>query len=94
MIIDLFRIILGFPFLILLPGLAWSFVFFPKDRNLIDGVERVVLALGFSIVLVPLTIFSLNLLGVRINTVNIFLETTGLILTGIIFSFFASRCNQ
>ena len=69
-ILEGFRIFFGSVFIIFLPGLAWSYVFFAKKS--IDWVERVALSVGLSIVLVPLVVFWLNLLfGMGVTLLNI-----------------------
>jgi uncharacterized membrane protein len=68
--IEILRLILGSIFVLFLPGLAWSFVFFKRDE--IDVIERVALSFGLSIALVPLTVFWLNyLFGIRITLLNV-----------------------
>lgn len=54
-ILEGLRIFFGSVFILFLPGLAWSYVFFAK-RN-IDWIERVALSFGLSIALVPLVLF-------------------------------------
>jgi len=77
-IFELLRIIFGSIFVLFLPGLAWSFVFFKKWE--IDIIERIALSFGLSIALVPLVIFWLNwLLKIRINIVNVTVVILGLI---------------
>jgi len=56
-------------FLVFLPGLSWSYFFFKKKQ--ISCIERVMMSFALSIVLVPLTIFVLNVwAGVRITFIN------------------------
>ncbi len=77
-IFELLRIIFGSVFILFLPGLAWSFVFFKKDE--IDVIERIALSFGLSIALVPLVVFWLNwLLKIDINTINVTAVILGLI---------------
>lgn len=65
-----FKIIFGLLYVVFLPGLAWSFVLFTKKE--IDWIERIVLSFGLSIVIVPITIYWLNLFpGIRITLVNV-----------------------
>ncbi len=62
------RAIAAFILVFLLPGFAWSLVFFKKNINII---ERVTLSLGLSIALVALAVLVLNVLfHVRINGFN------------------------
>ena len=65
--LSIIRVILGFIFVFLLPGFAWTLVFFKK----INIIERLALSFGLSIAVVILSIFSLNLLaGVKITGFN------------------------
>jgi len=82
-ILELLRTIFGSFFVLFLPGLVWTFVFF--DRNEIDVIERVALSFGLSIALVPLLVFYLNYgLGMKINFENTSLAIIGMIAIGII----------
>jgi len=68
-IMEILRIIAGSIFVLFIPGLAWSLVFFGRDE--IDVIERIALSFGLSIAIVPLIIFYLNyLLGIRITLIN------------------------
>jgi hypothetical protein len=70
-IIEILRSIAGLIFVLFIPGLLWSYVFFKKE---IDAAERITLSFGLSIALVTLTIFYLNrYLGVKITAFNSFL---------------------
>ncbi len=61
------RAILGFILVFLLPGFAWTLVFFKR----INVIERVTFSFALSIVVVTLSIFSVNrLLGIRITGFN------------------------
>jgi len=58
------RAILGFVLVFLLPGFAWSSIFFKQLR----AIERIPLSLALSIVLVTLSLLFLTRLGgIRIN---------------------------
>jgi len=68
-IMEILRIIAGSIFVLFIPGLAWSLVFFGRDE--IDVIERIALSFGLSIAIVPLIMFYLNyLLGIRITLIN------------------------
>lgn len=76
---ELIRLVLGSLLVLVLPGLAWSFVFFPRTRRLdatkeaagIDWIERGALAVGLSIVIVPVAAFLLNyFLKMPLNTLT------------------------
>ena len=62
-----FRAVLGFGLVFLLPGLAWSLVFFKQ----INIMERIALSFGISVALVTLSIITLDvLLDVDITGLN------------------------
>ena len=55
--------------MLLVPGLAWSFVLF--DRKEITWLERTVFSIGLSVALVPISVFLANrYLDVSINFLN------------------------
>jgi len=82
-IVDILRIIFGSIFVLFLPGLVWTFVFF--DREEIDVIERAALSFGLSIALVPLFVFYLNYgLGMKISFENTSMTIIGLIAIGVI----------
>jgi len=56
--LEVLRITFGSTFVLFIPGLFWSFVFFGKGE--IDIIERIALSFGLSIALVPLAVFWLN----------------------------------
>ena len=65
--VPVIRAILGFALVLFLPGFAWTLVFFRQMKVL----ERVVISFGLSIVVVTLSLFSVNLLaGVKITGFN------------------------
>ena len=62
-LLESFRIVFGSFFVLFLPGYALSFLFFHK----IDFLERFALSFALSIAVVPLVVFYVNLLGVKIT---------------------------
>src|SRR5687767_13423227 len=81
------RLVVGIPFVLVAPGLAWSFVFFPRVRRLdapreepgLDWMERGAIAVGLSIVLVPTALFFLvTFAGLRVTGLNATLLVLGL----------------
>jgi uncharacterized membrane protein len=69
------RAILGFVLVFVVPGFAWSLVFFRK----VNVLERAVLSLGLSVALVTLSVIVLNvLLHIRINGLNALLTIIAL----------------
>ena len=74
--LGLLRLIFGSLFL-LAPGLAWGYLFY--QRRQVGWIERLVIALGLSLVLIPLAVFWLNLtLGVKVTLLNVMLIVSGL----------------
>jgi hypothetical protein len=77
-----FRIIFGSVFVLLVPGAFLSYAFFPARE--IDVLERVALSFALSIAVVPLLVFYLNLLGMKITALSVSLVVVGIcILTGV-----------
>lgn len=83
------RIVFGSVYVLFLPGFVLSFVFFPKtkefdskekEKGAIDWIERIALSFALSIAVVPLAVFYLNLIGVRINLVNSFVTILGILI--------------
>jgi uncharacterized membrane protein len=96
LMLESFRIVFGSVFVLFLPGLIISFIFFPKikefdsknkDSGSIDWIERVALSFALSIAIVPLVVFYLNLAGVKINLFNSSLIIVGIIViaSGILY---------
>lgn len=67
---NIFRIILALPFLLFFPGYTFMAALFPR-KSQIGGIERIVLSLGLSIVIVPLIGLALNYTawGIRLEPV-------------------------
>jgi len=74
------RITLGTPYVLFLPGYIISFLFFKK----IDILERIALSFALSIAIVPLLIFYLNLIGMKINLLNSTLTIAAIIIISLI----------
>ncbi len=83
------RIIFGSVYVLFLPGFVISYLFFPKtkefeseseEKGAIDWIERIALSFALSIAIVPLAVFYLNLIGVKINLLNSFLTILGIII--------------
>ena len=75
---EIVRLVLGGVFILFIPGLAWSYVFFLRKN--IDWIERFALSFGLSIALVPLSIFWLNwLFDMKITLLSTFLTVCGLV---------------
>ena len=74
------RITLGTPYVLFLPGYIISFIFFKK----IDIIERIALSFALSIAIVPLIIFYLNLIGMKINLLGSVLTIAGIIIIALV----------
>lgn len=90
------RIVFGSVYVLFLPGFIMSYIFFPKTKteektisdhetnktndHCIDFIERIALSFALSIAVVPLAVFYLNLLGMKINLLNSFLTILGIII--------------
>ena len=90
-LLNSFRIIFGSVYVLFLPGFIISFIFFPETKEFdvkskddghksIDWIERIALSFALSIAIVPLVVFYLNLIGIKINLLNSFLTILGIIL--------------
>ena len=76
---EIVRLIFGGIFILFIPGLAWSYVFFLRKN--IDWIERIALAFGLSIALVPLSVFWLNwLFDMKVTLLNTSLTVAGLVI--------------
>lgn len=86
---DSFRVILGLPFILFIPGYVLVFALFParKTDHGIDTLERVVLSFGLSIAVVPLIGLLLNYTpwGIRLEPIllSLLLFILGIGLVGI-----------
>lgn len=79
--LDSIRITMGTPYVLFLPGFIISYIFFPnKKKEKIDIIERIALSFALSIAIVPLIIFYLNLLGMKINLLTSTLTIAGIII--------------
>jgi len=93
------RIVFGSVYVLFLPGFIMSYIFFPKkkhehfetDKNSIDFIERIALSFALSIAVVPLAVFYLNLIGVKINLLNSFLTILGIIIISLLIIGFKMR---
>lgn len=90
-ILDSLRIVFGSVYVLFLPGYLLTFLFFPKSLNeneRIDGIERIALSFALSIAVVPLMVFYLNLIGIKINLFNIFITILAIIIITLALCFY------
>ncbi len=80
------RTALGLPMVLFLPGYALIAMFFPKKSGL-EGMERIALSVGMSVVVVPLIGLALNFttLGIREIPLLISLSAFTLIVCGVAY---------
>ena len=80
---EIVRLIFGGIFILFIPGLAWSYVFFLRKN--IDWIERFALSFGLSIALVPLSVFWLNwLFDMKITLLSTSLTVCGLVVIAVV----------
>lgn len=85
------RIVFGSIYVLFLPGFLLTFIFFPKGKEGIDSIERIALSFALSIAVVPLVIFYLNLIGLKISALNSFLSILGIIIVELVVLYFKRR---
>jgi len=71
-----FRVVFGSFYILVLPGLVLTYLVFGSKQ--IDFIERTALSFALSISIVPLLVFYLNRIGIKINFLNVCLEVLGL----------------
>jgi len=95
--LESFRIVFGSVFVLFIPGFIISYIFFPKTKSFgdeadgIDWIERIALSFALSIAIVPLAVFYLNLIGVKINLLNSSLIILGIIIISLIILYFKNK---
>lgn len=82
---NILRIIFGSIFILFLPGYFITLSFFKTQE--IDQLERFALSFAFSISVIPLLTFYLNLIGVKISDLNVFFITLWVIVFNLIYIF-------
>jgi|GEM_PF-5938652 len=82
-------IIISASYVLIVPGLALSFAFF--RRHEIDVIERIGVSLALSVSVVPLIVFYLNLIGVKITQVNVVIEIGSLTAAAIVVAVWRAK---
>jgi len=83
-VLEALRLIFGSIFVLFLPGLAWSFVFFARKE--VDWIERLALSFGISIAMVPLVVFWFNwVFDVKVTLLNTILMVVGLVMVAVVW---------
>lgn len=88
-ITEALRITFGSVYVLFLPGFIVSFIFFPKGK--IDVIERVALSFALSIAIVPLAVFYLNLIGIKISLLNSFLTVLGIVIVAGVVAWYRNK---
>lgn len=65
-----------------------------REKGSIDWIERLALSFALSIAVVPLVVFYLNLIGVKINLLNSFLTILGIIVVSSIILVFRIKKTE
>ena len=81
---SILRALVGFPFVLFLPGYTLLAVLFPKNNEL-DGIERIALSIGLSICVVVFIGLGLNFTpwGIRLGPIIMALSAFMLIMTAL-----------
>lgn len=89
------RIVFGSFFILFLPGYIISFILYPDIKNInnkgIDYLERIVLSFALSISIIPLVVFYLHLIGMKITNLNVLITTIGVIIISLIIWWIKNR---
>jgi len=100
------RIVFGSIYVLFLPGFIITYIFFPRVKHRIlnkhtnellqenkgiDFLERMALSFALSIAIVPLMVFYLNLIGLKITAFNVVVIVAGIIMVACITLFFIKR---
>lgn len=88
-----FRIAFGSVFILFIPGLVISYIFFPNTKSSesssegIDFLERIALSFALSIAIVPIAVFYTTLIGVKITSISTLVITSLIVIIslGIIY---------
>lgn len=89
---DALRIVFGSAYVVFLPGFIWTYVFFRKDS--LDVLERIVLSVGLSFVLVPTVLFFINSYGFAIEFAPVFSSILLLCVFGLAISIISKVYNR
>ncbi|MBN2880932.1 DUF1616 domain-containing protein [Candidatus Woesearchaeota archaeon] len=76
-----FRIVFGSVYVLFIPGFIMTYLFFKE----LDSLERIALGFALSISVIPLLTFYLNLIGMKINSLNVFIEIFVVIVLCLVF---------
>lgn len=80
-VVKIIRIVIGAVASLFLPGYIWSFILFQKKT--INLIERVLISVVFSLIIISFLPFFLNLVGLPLTTEVLVVEILGAIALGI-----------
>jgi len=83
---EILLLILALLFVLFLPGFVLSFLFFNKKT--LDSIERLPLSFALSVAIVPIMVFYLNLLGIRITILTVTIQIALVILVALLLLLF------
>lgn len=86
------RVVFGSLYILFFPGLLITIAAFPHRQ--LEIPEYVVFSFAFSITIVPLASFYLNLIGVPFSAVQVFLTVTIISLMAIIYAFIQKKLRS
>ena len=87
-ILSILRIIGGSIYVLFLPGFILTYVFFQKKDKEIDWLERITLSLALSIAVVPIVVFLMSFIGLKVTALNVAIEILWIILLSVGWLFF------
>jgi len=91
--IQIFQIVFGSIYVLFLPGLVLSYVFFKRGEK--DIIERIIFSFALSIVVIPLLTFYLNFLFmIKINLMNVSLIVLSVIAVSLGILLWRARKSQ
>jgi uncharacterized membrane protein len=79
-------------YLLFLPGFFVSFLFFARGAT--DIIERVALSFALSVAIVPLLVFYLNVVGVKIRTWTVIAEVAFVIIVSLVAGLLTKRWEK
>ena len=85
------RIIFGSVYVLFLPGYLLTFIFFHSSKSQIDQLERFALSIALSIAIVPLIVFYINLIGIKISALTTFSAVLAILVICALILFFINK---
>lgn len=86
--LEIVKIVSGSIYVLYIPGFCLSYIFLKKGS--VDVIERTAVSFALSISVVPLLVFYLNLVGIKISTLSIIFEVLGIIVFSIAYLYYVN----